>query len=140
MCPEEYHRRQDFIQCFLQFSDDGPQLPELCSKQIRLHLKEKILSTAKKSSQQKARIQQSSKATSKIFLSICVWIRDFINFSYVLSLHLSPPSYRDFLEQSAPELLDIGPSEFHRRTWIILDHFPANFIKETQEYLKAFFP
>lgn len=64
----------------------------------------------------------------------------FINVSYVLSLYLSLPFYRDFLEESAPELINNVTSVFRRRTWIILDQVPAHFVKETQEYLKAVFP
>jgi hypothetical protein len=59
---------------------------------------------------------------------------------YVLPARLKGPIYRDFLEQSLPELLEDVPLHVRRSMWFMYDEVSARFSMQAREYLNTVLP
>jgi hypothetical protein len=131
VCPADDPRRQEFSQWFLQRCAAEPRFPSIVLYTYKKSFnRENIINSHKNQVCEDEILHATLEQGHQQRFSINVWcgiVHDPLIDPYVLPSRLTGPVYRDFLEQSLPELLENVPLHVRRRMWLMHDGAPAHF-------------
>lgn len=142
--PTDYHPRRNFFQWFLRMDAENPQfLSRILFTDEAGFTKDGIFNFHNTHVWADENPHSIMESRHQHKFSINVWagiIGDFLIGPFLLPNRLTGPLYRDFLENSLPELLEDVPLEIRRHMWFMHDGAPPHFSITARQFLNEQFP